>query len=767
MRFHSRITASAGAPGVWNVVLIRAGRSDNGNEYPAEDLRRKTEAGLFEGRPAMAFPKVTASGAREYDHVVPASLVGRTVANQVGFYRETRWNEAAQQVEGRLHLLLATEDGRRMDAHLRALEASGGLDSLGLSIDGEGPQDATGRVLLSQITSVDVVSHPSAGGAVLHRIAASRGFGASTMRNLLALLTAVSTRLTEGFSGDPKSLPALARHVESRCKADRDCLTAVLDGNGEKGWGDGKRFTEATGGELLDQVVKFCQGLMEQEAAAVAEASKTAAVAEAARAAEAKRVKEAADAAAAAAAAGGSRTTDEDRRRIEALEKANQAFQLADSRRRLESACVAAKLPAGAHAALLLQHGNRVLEAGEETRIVESMRRVVDDAIGSISTVTIVRESVDRTRDLLAHAFNPMQVPAPKEGVPNYTFAGSEVFERHLFGGVRVVEALYGGDAGRRRLRESVDSTSSAKTLQDAMNIALLAAYESNDIYSQWRKISRPVPLSTFRTHNVVKVPYYGNLPVVGKGDPYLAFTTPTETQEQISLVKYGGVESILLEDMINGDFLDIWQQRLQRLGQAAMETRSEIVHALHRDLTMPTMSADSKTLTDSTRSPANEGTAALTPDATGVANFWASVAAMMASTGGSGVAKGILPRYIVIPRAKMAAWAYVAQSFAGGMTGVNVPEGLAKLLKLAVPEAVIDVRTSNATDWYLFADPAKAEVIRTGELAGRGGPRIDIADALSFGAMLTNDKLEAKISDVFAAAAVDFAGIYGNDAAS
>ncbi len=125
------------------------------------------------------------------------------------------------------------------------------------------------------------------------------------------------------------------------------------------------------------------------------------------------------------------------------------------------------------------------------------------------------------------------------------------------------------------------------------------------------------------------------------------------------------------------------------------------------------------------------------------------------------------MPRYIVIPKEKMAAWAFIAQSFAGGMSGVNVPEGLRNILSLAVPEAVIDIRVSNTTDWRLFADPNVAEVLRFGELSGRGGPRITIADDVSFGAMFTNDKAEARIDDVFGAAAVDFAGVYGNDAAT
>jgi hypothetical protein len=756
----SRITASASAPGVWRVVLIRAGRSMNGREYPAADLQRAVESRLFEGRPAMAFRKVSASGAVEFDHVLPDSLVGRTVANQVGFYRGTRWNESEQQVEGELHLLLDTPDGRRIDEHLRALESKGALDSLGLSIDGEGPQDAAGRVRLSHITSVDLVSHPSAGGAVQHRIAASRSFGALPMRTLLALLVAGHPRLVEGYTGAATNAFGISRHILARAKADAaiaDVLSQAIGGTGEA-----KRFTESKDEfGLLAEISDLCSRLTEAETADVAKRAKEASDAE-----EARRVAEAAKAK--GTPEGGTTPNAEDKAAIAELKKQMQESRVTESRTRLNAAAVAAKLPAKAVASLLSQHGGRFLEAGEETRLVEAQRAVIDDAIAAAGgTATIVRESNDRTRDLLAHVFNPHQVPAPKEGVPSYAFDGVALVERHLCGGVRLQEALYGGSEGKRRIREAVDSTTSAKTLQDAMNIALLAAYVGHHAYDGWQKIVRKTTLPNFRTAHIVKVPYYGNLPVVTKGSPYQAISTTTETEETLALVKYGALESILLEDVLNGDFIDLWQQRLQRLGRAAMETRSEVVHALHRDATMPTMGADSKTLTDSTRSPANEGTSVMsTTLATAIATVMEAITGMMAATGGSGVAKGLVPRFVVLPKEKIAAYNAVIQGIAGGNAGVDVA-AMIKRMGWYIPEPIVDLRTTNAFDHYFFADPNEAEVIRFAELAGRSGPRITIADELSFGAMFTNDKLEAKIDDVFAAGAVDFAGIYGNDAGS
>lgn len=757
----ARILGSAGKPGVYRAVLIEAGRSLNGNTYTATMLKQRAAEGLFEGRPGMCFMRVDADGNPLRDHVGPVGLVGRAPLNTAVVFRNTRWDESLQAVVGDMAVLAGTEVGDELERTLRALEAHGAITTFGLSIDGEGPVDAAGNVDLRQINSVDVVTRPAAGGRVLHRIAASRGTGAPAMRTLLALLTASHARLVEGYTGPEGNDFGIARHILGRAKADAavaGLLAAAIGGTGEA-----KRFTESKDEfSLFGEVVDLCARVKEDEAKRVKEAQD----AEAARQAEAARL---------AAAAGGSQTSPEDRRRIEALEKLarEQAQRLdlaaiGESRARLTAACKAAKIGAKAESALLLQHGNRALADGEPERLVEATRAMIDDAIQGAggSTTTIVRESQDRQRDLLAHAFNPGQVPAPKEGAPAYIGDGLELFERHFFGGARVKEAFQGGYDAKRRFAEAVNSTTSAKTLQDAMEIAMLAAYNNTFGYTGWQKIVRKTTLPNFRTAHILKVPYAANLPVVAKGAPYVAVTTSTETEETLALVKYGGLESILLEDLLNGDFLDLWQQRLQRLGRAAMETRSEVVHALHRDATMPTLGADSKTLTDSTRSPANEGTSVMSSTlATAVATVMEAITGMMAATGGSGVAKGIIPRYIVLPKEKVGAYNAVLNSL-NGASALDF-QATAKRMGWYIPEPIIDLRTTNAYDHYFFADPNDAEVLRFAELAGRSGPRIEIADQGNVGAMFTNDKLEAKISDVFAAGAVDSAGIYGNDAAS
>lgn len=754
-----RIIASAPGARRWRAVLIEAGRSLNGVVYTPEELRRAVDARLFEGLAVNLYPAVDTAGRPIFaaspissDHVRSDALANRTPMNQAAVTRNATWNESARRVESDIETLDGLPMGQTLQRHLEALSAGSALGSIGLSIDGDGPVDFAGRASIRSIHHVAVVSRPAAGGAITHRLAASLG---GPIVTVLELLRKKFARLAEGLADDASDF-SVARHLSMRAKADETAAAELAGFLGKPT--DAKRLKESADyPEILEVVGRLVESL---RAECDADAAKTA-----------KAAKDATDAATAKAAkdAETARLSESERLARETKDQM-QTVRVEQTELRVERAVDAAKLPTAVATRIRESFKGKVADQAEVDRVVTAEKKYVDDLAAAQAfggRTTVLRESADRTRDLFAHVFNPHQVPAPKEGVPQYAFDGVELFQNHFTGGVRLVEALYGGDTGRRRLREAVDSTTSLKTLQDAMNIALLASYVGHHAYDGWRKITRTVFYPNFRTNHVVKVPYYGNLPLVAKGAPYLAISTTTETEETISLAKYGGVEKITMEDVLNGDFIDLWQQRLRRLGQAAMETRSELVHYQHRDATMPTLAADSKTLTDSTRSPANEGTSVLsTTLATGIATVMEAITGMLGATGGSGVPKGLIPKYIVIPKEKVAAYNAIIQGIAGGNSGLDVKAAMERM-GWFVPEPIIDLRTTNTTDHYFFADPNEAEVLRVGELVGRNGPRITIADQLSFGAMFTNDQLEARIDDIFSVAAVDFAGIYGNDAAS
>lgn len=726
----------------WRAVIVAPGRSKNGPFYAPAMLREAAQGGMFEGRPVHVFPDVDAQGRPRRNHVKADRLVGRTPLNVVGSIRGTRYEEGVG-VTGELVLLAGHPDADDLADQLGRMAESGSLDLVGLSMDASGDMDPrSGWARLRHVASVDVVTDPAAGGRVLHRIAASVNTGSlPTMKHVLSFARGKFPRLTEGV-GDGVSDFAFARHVANRAKADassRAELVAFLGLDADAS----KRLAEGTDSiEALEHGFTLSARLTEEYERAAGGGDVDKADPETARLLESARR----EARAATDEAGKIRTD-----------------------LRLAEALATARLPEVSTTRIRECFAGKVATADEIGAAIASERKYVDklagDALKAAAGVRVVESSDDKLTDVLAHMFNPTQVRLP-EGVKAQPAHLSFVEFLYQQFGIRPVEMAYGGQATRSRFREAVDSTNFSKVFADALNRAVLAAYNGNADYSSWQKLVRKVPYSDFRTNHVISVGYYSTLPTVAKGGTYLQMTSPSDREETISLAKKGGMESITMEDMLNDD-LNLWQTMVQRIGQAAMETAYELVFALIRDATQPTLASDSLSLTSASRSPVNEGTAALSADATGKSNLIASIVAMMKGTGGSGVKKGIIPKYAIIPLEKVEAYAYVTQSLRGGVTGTDLPEAIAKMLGVSTPEPIIDLGTSNTTDWYLMADPLRAEVLRYGTLGGRDAPEIFLADDQRFGSMFTRDQLDLKVRFILAAAAVDFLGIYGNDAAS
>lgn len=749
------------------MTLIEEGTSKRGfPTYPAHTLREAVEGGLFEMRPCLLYPKLDARGQRiGEDHQSRVAAVGRGAMNQVGHYEGVRWVEGRHgqpgSVQGTLVLALGDADADALDRKLTRLEESGGLDSLGLSIDADADLTPSGAVArFYEISSVDVVTKPGMGGAFSHRIAASTS-GARTMR-LIAFLREHYARLIEGYSG-PELEASVATHIARQLRESEEARECALELHpAENRDAVRARLTEDVADvlSLLDEaqmLISIVREQMQQAAgaaiAAAAEAPSSAPAPAPEPAAEPANVTEAEEAA--------RRERDrEDRLRL--LESRESARELRDAGRR-------ANLPAASLARLERMHQGRVLESAEITRIVESEARDVDALLrerGGHRAVQVVRESRDRLVETLAHMFAPNRCALPQDST----------FQRHGFSLHRFTEAAWGvdlrrlqeGQNARRRLRESVDQTNFDQVYADALNIAVNATYQGDPQMGDqaWRQVAAIAPASDFRTHKDVTLGNYGTLPSVAKRSPYGALSTPTDRQETWALGKYGGTEDIAWEDMVD-DNLGVWQEMVRRMGLAARETLNDAVFSLIRFATMPTMS-DGNALCDSGRSPANAGTSVLSNDATGWANLMAAATAMMGHTGGGGKPKGIKPSTLVIPKEKAHIAGGLLSDFAANAQAADFPgrQGL-QILGVVLRNVVIDLYTSNTTDWFVMADPADAPVLKVAFLNGREEPELFFDDNANVSTMFTQDVIRAKIRHVWSAWASDWVGIHGNDAAS
>ncbi|RKZ10012.1 hypothetical protein DRQ50_14695 [bacterium] len=705
-------------------------------------------------------PVVSAAGRPvdgEYNHSEDDDAAGRTVSNVIGHYEATRFNESNGCVEATLVLALDLPEAAAIDARLRALESSGGLSTLGLSIDGQADLDTNNHATIHLIDSVDLVTHPAAGGRI-NRIAAS--LNKEISMDLLKTLRGRFPRLVEGYDG-AWNVTLLAAHIAKRVKESAACAADLASGIGRSG--DTQRIIEGEGEDVIRDAITLLESLLSMPEEAPAEEAE-------AEAEEAAPVAEAAPATT-------ENVTESATRLLEAQTKANadalKAIQVAASGPVLERALESAKIPTEAIGGIVKQHSGKVIDLAEATRIAESSRSFLDLAIGSHipPTVEITGDRRDRLTEALAHMFAPNFVKAP-EGHDSSLFSLNRFIERHFLNGrnadLRVSEAWAGNSRGgsrapRRRMKEAIDDTDFSNVFEDALYRALLATYQGQANYGNYLKLVREVPYGDFRENNIINVGYYGNLPAVAKGGTYLALTSPTDRKETLALAKKGGLETITWEDMLNDD-LGLWQTIIQRIGQAAMETRFTSTLALIRKATQPTM-ADTSKLTDAGRTPPNEGVLALTADQAGKDNLITSITAMMQGTGNGGVAKGVVPKYLIIPFALLSAASFIINELMGGNTGSSVPQTMG-VLGTAVPEVFIDYGATNATDWFLLAEPTQAEVLRFGTLGGNNAPDIFISDDNRFGDMFLKDQIDLKVRDVFQVAAVDPLGIYGNDVA-
>lgn len=167
------LEAVAGSEGrEWDVLLIEAGLSKNGNYYPAETL--KAAAPLFEG--AVAYADHQADGDRRRE---------RSVKDKVGRYGQVAYGShdvrgrVVEGIKARFKIIAPWLRETLLEA-ARADES----DFVGLSIDAEGKiakRQHGGKLVnwveqIIRVHSVDVVTNPAAGGQVV-RLVASEGGG--------------------------------------------------------------------------------------------------------------------------------------------------------------------------------------------------------------------------------------------------------------------------------------------------------------------------------------------------------------------------------------------------------------------------------------------------------------------------------------------------------------------------------------------------------------------------------------------------------------
>jgi hypothetical protein len=121
----------------------------------------------------------------------------------------------------------------------------------------------------------------------------------------------------------------------------------------------------------------------------------------------------------------------------------------------------------------------------------------------------------------------------------------------------------------------------------------------------------------------------------------------------------------------------------------------------------------------------------------------------------------GVRPKYIVVPNElTRTAWelAQTPLSLHSGRT-----ETVQNWLRTYAMEVITVPHWTDATDWFLVADPALYPTIEVGFLGGRQEPEVFVQDQPTIGSVFTADKITYKIRHIYDGTPLDWRSMDGS----
>ncbi len=329
----------------------------------------------------------------------------------------------------------------------------------------------------------------------------------------------------------------------------------------------------------------------------------------------------------------------------------------------------------------------------------------------------------------------------------------------------------HGGTLNRYRIERSGQSYNTTGSfpalLMDAANKSLLAGYEEAPYtWNMWARQGQSV--DDMKNINRIRFSAMGSPEVVPEGHDYPESKTGDE-KETYRVEKYGSVFTVSWETIVNDD-LDALSRVPAMQGASCRRKQNQVVYSV---LTANAAMADTGLLFNTTAQTtagghSNTSGAAAAPSVT---TLNAGYLSMMTKTGitVNGVAGPILniqPSYLIVP-ANYGATALqllgsIADPAAGGSAAGNSntlniygPNG-SRPIKVII-EPVLDA--SSTTVWYLAASTSQVDTVELTFLAGEESP------VLESDWNMVNDTYLFKVRQTFAAAAIDFRGLFRNAA--
>lgn len=270
---------------------------------------------------------------------------------------------------------------------------------------------------------------------------------------------------------------------------------------------------------------------------------------------------------------------------------------------------------------------------------------------------------------------------------------------------------------------------------------------EQSETYDRW---TRRVPMSDFKTHNLVALSNFTGLDQVRENDEY-THGKVLDNREQAALATFGKLFSISRQAIINDD-LSVFTQIPELMGRAARRKIGDLAYAV---LTANADMADGIDLFHADHDNFVAGGSGAAPS---VSTVQAGETAMGIQTDPNGVALNIVPKFLIVPKA-LASNARVlaaAQYDPDTSNKLQKPNPLLPLNLEVISDGRLDA--NDAAKWYLAADPNQYDTVVIGYLDDEPNPVLEQKDGWNV------DGTEFKVRIDAVAKAADYRGLYHND---
>lgn len=309
-------------------------------------------------------------------------------------------------------------------------------------------------------------------------------------------------------------------------------------------------------------------------------------------------------------------------------------------------------------------------------------------------------------------------------------------------------------DSGRgahERVTESLTRSSWGEIFADNLYVMMIKDYRDSEQYGNWRRlVSDLESVPDFQTRHWSRVGGYGDLSTVAEQATYPTLTSPTDEEITYAISKRGGLDDVTMETLIDGRS---GRMRKVPTGMARAARRTLYKFVLNM-ITTDNAAVDYDATTLYHANHGNTGTTALT-----LAGLDAVRVAMRDQTAYNESLEILgsrnAPKYLIVPAELESRAQRIVDPSDGYTYAIAAPDDTGATMdpsffKGKGLEVIVYDQLTDATDWFVVADPAQVPTMVMGFLNGQQEPELFVQDGATEGSVFTADKITFKIRHIY-----------------